>query len=81
MEVIQNTLFRKTYQEPLVPTREKTSAQYLKSSSKSTSRQPLCLRFLKRDGATTTVSTETDGALLTELSINWWGTKSILWIH
>ena len=62
----QLSLFGKTYQELLAPTEEKISAPCLKSSSKSRSRQPLCLTFRKADGHTPTVGGVTDGALLTE---------------
>ena len=69
MENIQDSLFGKTYQEPLAVTKVKTSEKCLKNSSKSTSRQPLCLTFHKKDGATTIGLGVTDGALRTELSM------------
>lgn len=68
MEGIQMSLFGKMYPEHSVQTTEKTSEPCLKNSSKSSSRQPLCLRFQKVDGHTQTVTSATDGALLTEFS-------------
>ena len=68
MEYTQISLFGKTCREPLAPTKERTSGPCSKNSSKSSSRAPMCLRFRKQDGATTTAGWETDGALLTELS-------------
>ncbi len=48
--------------------REKRFARSLKVSLKSSSRQPLCLTFRRKDGHTQTVTSETDGVLLTEFS-------------
>ena len=62
----QLSLFGKTYQELLAPTEAKTSEPCLRSSSKSSSRKPLCLTFRREGGLTPTVTAETDGALLTE---------------
>lgn len=71
MERIQLSVFGKTSPEHSVQTEEKTSESSAKNSSKSLSRQPLCLRFRKQDGLTPTVTSETDGALLTEfLTLN-----------
>ena len=66
MEYIQDSLFGKTFQEHLVVTEEKISESSSKNSSKSQSRQPLCLKFRKQDGLMPTVTAETDGASLTE---------------
>ena len=66
MEYIQDSLFGKMYQEHFQVTGEKISAPSSKRSSKSSSRQPLCLRFQKKDGPTPTVTAVTDGASLTE---------------
>ena len=66
MEYIQDSLFGKTFQEHLVVTEEKISESSSKNSSKSQSRQPLCLKFQKQDGLMPTVTAETDGASLTE---------------
>lgn len=49
--------------------KEKTSDVFLRSSSKSTSRQPRCLRLIKGDGPTPMLSWVTDGAWLTEYSM------------
>ena len=68
MEYIQDSLFGKTYSEPLAPTKARTSASSSNRSSKSSSRQPLCLRFRKADGHTPTAGWETDGAWAGELS-------------
>ena len=71
MEYTQDSLFGRTYPEHSVAIEEKTSASSAKNSSKSLNRQPLCLRFQKRDGLTLTVIAETDGASLTEfLTLN-----------
>ena len=71
MENTQLSLFGKTCPEPSVATKERTSASSAKNSSKSSSRQPLCLRFHKKGGTTPTVMSETDGRLLTEfLTLN-----------
>jgi len=59
----------RTCPEPLVATAEKISASSVRNSSKSSSRQPLCLRFHRMDGTMQTVISETDGRLLTELSM------------
>ena len=66
MEYIQDSLFGKTSTEPLVVMEERTSVSSSRNLSKSRSRQPLCLRFRKADGHTPTVTSATDGALLTE---------------
>ena len=50
-------------------TKEKISERSCKSSSKSQSRQPLCLLFRREVGHTQTVIAETDGRLRTELSM------------
>ena len=71
MEYIQDSLFGKTSPEPSAVTKARTSASSARSSSKSSSREPLCLRFHKKDGPTQTVIAVTDGALLTEfLTLN-----------
>ena len=69
MDYIQESLFGRTYQEHLVPTKEKTLEQFSKSLSTSASRQPLCLKFQRQGGHTTIVGMEIDGALHTELSM------------
>lgn len=66
MENTQHSLSGKMSPELSVATKERTSASSLKNSSKSSSRQPLCLRFRKADGPMPTVTSDTDGALLTE---------------
>lgn len=68
MDGIQLSLFGKTSPERSVQTKEKISGSYSKSSSKSNSRQPRCLRLIKESGHTQTLSWQTDSALLTELS-------------
>lgn len=55
------------FQEPLVQTKAKTSGPSSKSSSKSNTRQPRCLR-LTENGLTQTLSWQMDSALLTEFS-------------
>lgn len=67
MDYIQNSLFGKTCPEPSPATKERTSGASSKRSSKSSSREPLCLRFQKVDGPTPTIIAVTDGALRTEL--------------
>ena len=67
MEGVQLSLFGKTSPERSVQTKEKISGSYSKSSSKSNSRQPRCLRLMV-NGHTQTLSWQTDSALLTELS-------------
>lgn len=67
MENIQDSLFGKMYPEHSAVTKERTSESYVKNLSKSSNRQPLCLRFRKTDGPMPTVISETDGALRTEL--------------
>jgi len=69
MEGIQLSLFGKMSPEHSAATKERTSESSLKNSSKSSSRQPLCLRFHKRDGHTQTTIAVTDGALRTEFSM------------
>ena len=66
MEYIQDSLFGKMYPELSQVTEDKISVSSLKSSSKSQSRQPLCLMFQKADGHTQTAIGVTDGALRTE---------------
>ncbi len=66
MEYIQESFFGKMYPEHSVATKERTSESSSKSLSKLQSRQPLCLRFQRKDGHTPTVTGVTDGALLTE---------------
>ena len=67
MEFIQDSLFGKMYQEHSAVTKEKTLEPFLKNLLESQKRTPLCLRFQKLAGLMPTVSTETDGALRTEL--------------
>ncbi len=69
MEYIQDSLFGKMSPERSAAIKEKISALSAKSSSKSSSREPLCLRFLKTDGPMQTVIAVTDGASLTEFSM------------
>ena len=70
MDGIQLSLFGKTSPERSVQTKEKISGSYSKSSSKSNTRQPRCLR-LTENGLTQTLSWQTDSALLTEfLTLN-----------
>ena len=66
---IQPLHYGKTSPGRSVVTKGKTSARYVRSSSKSSSRQPLCLRFHRVDGRMQIVMSETDGALLTEFSM------------
>ena len=71
MENTQLSLFGKTSPEHSAATKETTSELSWKNLSKSSSRQPLCLRFRRTDGHMPTVTVETDGALLTEfLTLN-----------
>ena len=67
MENIHDSLFGRMSPEHSAATKEQTSERYSKNSSKSSKRMPLCLRFRRADGHTPTVTSETDGALLTEL--------------
>lgn len=67
MDDIQLSLFGKMFPEHSVQTEEKISEPSSKASSKSQSRRPLCLTFRRVDGVTTTIMSEMDGALLTEL--------------
>lgn len=67
MEYIQGSLFGKTSQGHLVPTKGEISVSSSKSSSKSSNKRPLCLTFHRKDGQERTVTAETDGALHTEL--------------
>ena len=69
MEYIQDSLFGKMYQEHSAVTEGKISVSSSRSLSKSQSRQPLCLTFLKADGHTQTVTGVRDGLLATELSM------------
>ena len=69
MEYIQDLLCGKTSSERSAATEERISESYSKSLQKSSSRKPRCLRLKKEDGPTQTVMWETDGALLTELSM------------
>lgn len=50
-------------------TQERTSDASSKNLSKSSNRAPQCLRLLKVDGPTQTLTWEMDGALRTELSM------------
>ena len=59
----------KEMREATKATKERTSEPSSKNLSKSSSRQPLCLRFRRTDGPTQTVIAVTDGALLTELTM------------
>ena len=71
MENIQDLRFGKMCPEPSAATKAKTSRSSLKKLSKSSSRQPLCLRFRKKAGVMPTVTAETDGRSLTEfLTLN-----------
>lgn len=67
---IQDLLYGKTYQEPSAVTKVKTSESCSKSSFASSNRPPRCLRLRKGNGPTPTFIWETDGALLTELSMH-----------
>ena len=69
MEYTQLSLFGKTYPEPSPATKERISGVSSKRSSKSLNREPLCLRFQRVDGPTSTIIAVTDGALRTELSM------------
>ena len=69
MAYIQDSLYGKTFPEHSAATKEKISELSSKSLSRSSSRQPLCLKFRREDGLTPTVTSETDGALLTEFSM------------
>lgn len=69
MDYIQDSLFGKTSLEHSAATEAKTSERSSKNLSKSSSRQPLCLRFRKTDGHTQTVTWVTDGVLRTEFSM------------
>ena len=64
----QLTLFGKTSPEPSAATKERTSESSSRSLSKSSSREPLCLRFLREDGPTPIITAVTDGALRTAFS-------------
>ena len=66
MEYIQDLLCGKTSSERSAATKARTSEPYSKNLSKSSNRQPLCLRFRRTDGPMPTVIAVTDGALLTE---------------
>ena len=70
MEYIQDSLFGKMYPERLAVIKERISALSAKNSSKSSSREPLCLRFLKTDGPMQTIIAVTDGALRTEFMMH-----------
>lgn len=69
MEGIQLSLFGKMSPEPSAATKERISESSSKNSSKSQSRQPLCLLFKKVDGHTPTVIAVTDGASATAFSM------------
>ena len=72
MENTQDLQCGKMSPEHLAVTKEKISEPSLKKWSKSSNRQPLCLRFRSSDGLMPTVIAETDGALLTEfLTLNY----------
>ena len=65
------SLCGRTSPELSAQTKAKTSVSSAKSSSRSSSRQPLCLVFRRTAGLMPTITTETDGALLTEfLTLN-----------
>lgn len=66
MEFIQDTLFGKTFPEPLAVTEEKILEPSLNNLLESKKRTPLCLTFRKQAGLTQTVTVATDGALRTE---------------
>lgn len=66
LEFIQDTLFGKTFPEPLAVTEEKILEPSLKNLLESKKRTPLCLTFRKQAGLTQTVTVATDGALRTE---------------
>ena len=71
MEYIQDSFFGKMLSALSQAMPETTSEPFSRNLSKSSSRTPLCLRFLKTDGPTPTVIAVTDGALLTEfLTLN-----------
>ena len=71
MEYIQGSFFGKMSPEHSAVTMAKTSVQSVRNSSKSLSRTPLCLQFQKVDGLMPTVTSATDGRLLTEfLTLN-----------
>ena len=69
METIQDSPYGKTYPvpSPAVPQRVRTSESSWKNSSKSSKKKPQCLRLLKVDGPTQTLTWEMDGVLRTEL--------------
>ena len=66
MENAQLSLFGTTSPERSAATKERTSGPSSKNLSKSSSRQPFCLRFRRTDGPKPTDMAATDGALLTE---------------
>lgn len=59
MEFIQDTLFGKTFPEPLAVTEEKILEPSLKNLLESKKRTPLCLTFRKQAGLTQTVTVAT----------------------
>ena len=69
MEYIQLSLFGKMYSEPSPATKEKISEPSSGRLSRSSSREPLCLRFQKADGPMQTAGWVMDGALAGELSM------------
>lgn len=68
MENIQDTQSGKTCPEHSAATKERTSGSSSKNLLKSSNRPPRCLRLLKVDGPTQTLTWEMDGLLRTELS-------------
>jgi len=67
MESIQLSFFGKTSQEHIAATKGKTSESSSKRSSKSSNREPRCLRLIKGDGLMPTYTWERDGHWHTEL--------------
>ena len=65
----QDLLCGKMSPAPSVATTEKISESFSKNSSKLPNRMPLCLKFQRTDGLMQTVTAETDGVSLTELSM------------
>lgn len=72
MEYIQTSLFGKTSPEPCQATAEKISEQFLKSSRRPQSREPLYLD-LRGSGGQAGASWETGGPLLGEYSTHSFG--------
>lgn len=61
--------YGKMFRVHSAPMEERTSVSSSKNSSKSVSRQPRCLRLIKEDGPTQTLSWVQDGQWRTELSM------------